>query len=151
MDLPEQRQRVTVDGLGNIGQGKWKKKVEKINLDDIIDMTDEKIRKYLKSSQVSKKIIIGKQGKHIKSHNNYVEGRSYLTISLEEVQLIVDQFAGRGVLLRSRAGKWNKQEVVFVCSQIGVDVDNKTGISYLTDGFKMHYSNNGVHIVPKRR
>ncbi|MBQ7118490.1 MAG: hypothetical protein IJN88_09795 [Clostridia bacterium] len=24
MDLPEQRQRVTVDGLGNIGQGKWK-------------------------------------------------------------------------------------------------------------------------------
>lgn len=28
MDLPQQRQRVTVDGLGNIGQGKWKLKNE---------------------------------------------------------------------------------------------------------------------------
>ncbi len=28
MQLPEQRQRVTVDGLGNIGQGKWKLKNE---------------------------------------------------------------------------------------------------------------------------
>lgn len=28
MELPEQRQRVTVDGLGNIGQGKWKLKNE---------------------------------------------------------------------------------------------------------------------------
>lgn len=30
MDLPEQRQRVTVDGLGNIGQGKWKLSTEKM-------------------------------------------------------------------------------------------------------------------------
>ena len=29
MDLPQQRERVTVDGLGNIGQGKWKKSVDK--------------------------------------------------------------------------------------------------------------------------
>lgn len=28
MDLPQQRERVTVDGLGNIGQGKWKLKNE---------------------------------------------------------------------------------------------------------------------------
>lgn len=151
MDLPQQRERVTVDGLGNIGQGKWKKKVEKINLDAIIDMSDEEIRKHLKSPQVSKKIIIGKQGKHIKGHNNYIEGRSYLTISVEEAQLIVNQFSGSGVLLRTRAGKWNKQEVVFANTQIGVDVDNKTGVSHTTDGFKIHYSNDGVHIVPKRR
>ena len=25
MDLPQQRERVTVDGLGNVGVGKWKK------------------------------------------------------------------------------------------------------------------------------
>ena len=30
MDLPQQRERVTVDGLGNIGQGKWKLKTEKM-------------------------------------------------------------------------------------------------------------------------
>ena len=28
MDLPQQRERVTVDGLGNVGVGKWKKKVD---------------------------------------------------------------------------------------------------------------------------
>lgn len=30
MDLPQQRQRVTVDGLGNIAQGKWKLATEKM-------------------------------------------------------------------------------------------------------------------------
>ena len=29
MDLPQQRERVTVDGLGNVGVGKWKKPVDK--------------------------------------------------------------------------------------------------------------------------
>ena len=29
MDLPQQRERVTVDGLGNIGVGNWKKPVDK--------------------------------------------------------------------------------------------------------------------------
>ncbi|MGI6270112.1 MAG: hypothetical protein ACOYKJ_06225 [Candidatus Howiella sp.] len=29
MGIPQQRERVTVDGLGNIGVGKWKKTVEK--------------------------------------------------------------------------------------------------------------------------
>lgn len=28
VDLPQQRERVTVDGLGNVGVGKWKKKVD---------------------------------------------------------------------------------------------------------------------------
>lgn len=30
MDLPQQRERVTVDGLGNIGQGKWKKPIDEL-------------------------------------------------------------------------------------------------------------------------
>ena len=34
MDLPQQRERVTVDGLGNIGQGRWK--VDKMQKNDII-------------------------------------------------------------------------------------------------------------------
>lgn len=35
MDLPQQRERVTIDGLGNIGQGKWK--VDKKGESGIID------------------------------------------------------------------------------------------------------------------
>lgn len=36
MDLPQQRERVTVDGLGNVGVGKWKKKVDISGESDII-------------------------------------------------------------------------------------------------------------------
>lgn len=37
MDLPQQRQRVTIDGLGNIGVGKWKKKLDIFDKSDIIE------------------------------------------------------------------------------------------------------------------
>ena len=42
MDLPQQRERVTVDGLGNIGQGKYKKPVDKSAENDIIEL-DKKL------------------------------------------------------------------------------------------------------------
>lgn len=150
MNLPQQRQRVTVDGLGNIGQGKYTKKVEKINLDDIIELSDEEISKYLKSNRVNKTISAGKQGKHIPGHNNYIEGKSYLTISLEEVQSLVYRYAGKGYLSRNKKGLWTKHEFIMTDKEIGVDVDNLTGVEYHTNGFKIHYSKSGVHIVPKR-
>ena len=37
MDIPQQRQRVTVDGLGDIGVGKWKKSVDLSVENDIIN------------------------------------------------------------------------------------------------------------------
>lgn len=56
MDLPQQRQRVIIDGLGNIGVGKWKIPVEKINLDDIIDLEDVNISKVIRSGKIELKI-----------------------------------------------------------------------------------------------
>lgn len=56
MDLPQQRQRVTIDGLENIGVGKWKIPVEKINLDDIIDLEDVNISKVIRSGKIELKI-----------------------------------------------------------------------------------------------
>ncbi|MFQ7566370.1 MAG: polymorphic toxin type 50 domain-containing protein, partial [Clostridium perfringens] len=41
----------------------------------------KEIRDFIKNNQPLK-IEVGKQGKHIVGHNNYIEGRSYLTISL---------------------------------------------------------------------
>lgn len=37
MDLPQQRERVTVDGLGNVGHGKYKKAVDKTEKSGIIN------------------------------------------------------------------------------------------------------------------
>lgn len=42
MELPQQRQRVTVDGLENIGVGKWKIPVEKPSESGIIDLYRKK-------------------------------------------------------------------------------------------------------------
>ena len=36
-------------------------------------------------------ILAGKQGKHILGHNNYIEGRSYLTVSIQEAQELVNK------------------------------------------------------------
>lgn len=102
MDLPQQRQRVAIDGLGNIGVGKWKIPVEKINLDDIIDLEDVNISKVIRSGKIELKINDGKQGKHIKGHNNYIEGRSYIIISSEEVQKLINKYAGTGMLIRTK-------------------------------------------------
>lgn len=150
MNLKQQRDRITVDGLGNIGVGKWKKHVEKIKLDDIIDLEDKKIKSILKSGKINTSIIDGKQGKHIKGHNNYQEGKSYLTIPQDEAQNLVNKLRGTGYLIRDRKGKWRKQEVVVADRLIGVEVSDLDGMETPTKAFKIHYSNNGVHIVPKK-
>lgn len=45
MELPQQRQRVTVDGLGNIGVGKWKIPVEKSSKSGIIKLENGLFKK----------------------------------------------------------------------------------------------------------
>ncbi|MFR3334951.1 MAG: polymorphic toxin type 50 domain-containing protein [Pseudoruminococcus massiliensis] len=150
MDLPQQRQRVAIDGLGNIGVGKWKIPVEKINLDDIIDLEDVNISKVIRSGKIELKINDGKQGKHIKGHNNYIEGRSYIIISSEEVQKLINKYAGTGMLIRTKNGKWAKQEVITTNTLIGYDVNDISGAETATKAFKIHYSNKGTHIVPKK-
>lgn len=50
MDIPQQRERVTVDGLGNVGVGKYKQDLTEKDYNDIIDMkgkmSDYKVRKW---------------------------------------------------------------------------------------------------------
>ncbi|MEG1483739.1 polymorphic toxin type 50 domain-containing protein, partial [Clostridium sp.] len=81
-------------------------------------------------------------------HNNYIEGRSYLTISLEEAQELVNKYAGTGEVNFNRKGEWDKKELISVKKDIGMNVNNKTRIEAHTNKFKIHYSNKGTHIVP---
>ena len=92
-------------------------------------------------------IDIGKQGKHIRGHNNYIPGRSYLTVSVEEVQRLVNQYAGTGQLLRDRNGHWKQTELVNFGKPIGVAVD-RSGKETPTSKAIIHYSKTGWHIVP---
>ncbi|SDP01636.1 toxin 50 [Eubacterium maltosivorans] len=110
----------------------------------------KEIRDFIQSDQQPKVIESGKQGKHLLDHNNYQLGRSYLTITVEEAQALVDQYAGTGELRLTKSGTWDKKEVVKTDHVIGVDVNAVTGQETETTGFKIHYSKKGVHIVPFR-
>lgn len=109
--------------------------------------TEERARTYI--SNVNKIINQGKQDKHIIGSNNYTEGKSYLTISKEKAQELINQYAGKGTLEFSDSGKWNKKEIITVKEQIGV-VKNKNE-EIKTNSFKIHYSKTGTHIVPYRK
>ncbi|MGG1598045.1 polymorphic toxin type 50 domain-containing protein [Paenibacillus naphthalenovorans] len=111
----------------------------------------KKIREYIRSDAVSKKVHEGQQGKHIRGHNNYIEGRSYLTISMDEVQKLINRYAGTGEIRFTRKGEWDQKEIIITDDEVGVYIDQSTMQEYKPDGFKIHYGKKGVHIVPYRK
>lgn len=120
---------------------KWKKLQQKYQ--------DIRLQEKIRSKDYPKRIEEGKQGKHIVGHNNYIEGRSYLTIDAKEVQDLVNKYAGTGKIQRDRQGHWNHKEVVTMRKNIGVYKDLK-GNEFPTDIATIHYSKNGVHVVPAK-
>jgi hypothetical protein len=87
-----------------------------------------------------------KQGRHMLGEN-YIEGRSAITISIDDLQSLVHQFAGTGNIVLDRKGEWKKQEIVDLGYEIGYTV-NKEGRKVKTSKVKIHYSKTGVHVVP---
>lgn len=111
----------------------------------------KEIRDLIKSGKQPLSIETGKQNKHVKNHNNYTEGRSYLTISMEEAQELVNKYAGTGNIRFNSKGEWDKKEIIKADKDIGVNVNNITKEESITNRFKVHYSKKGVHIVPMIR
>lgn len=111
---------------------------------------DKKLQDKIQSEDYQKSIEEGKQGKHLKNHNNYIEGRSYLNVTIEEAQELVKQYAGKGQIQRDSNNKWNHKEIVNVDKNIGVYVNGMTGEELPTSRFTIHYATKGVHIVPAR-
>lgn len=96
-------------------------------------------------------ILEGKQGKHILGHNNYIEGRSYLTVSMQEAQELVNKYAGTGHINRyPNSGKWDNTETVISDKIIGYSLNEIDGSKTETRAFKIHYSKKGTHIVPRK-
>lgn len=77
-------------------------------------------------------------------------GPGYITISDEEILRLVEMFKGTGEIKLSRKKKeWTRQETILGNDKvIGVAVNNLTGTEAPTTVFKIHYSNDGIHIVP---
>ncbi|MGJ0909523.1 polymorphic toxin type 50 domain-containing protein [Clostridium botulinum] len=86
----------------------------------------------------------GKQGKHIVGHNNYIKGKSIVKGTMDEIQKLVNDFAGKGEWIGA-----NKERIDFG-KIIGQYVESSTGKLYDTTKAIIHYSKKGVHIVPAR-
>lgn len=110
---------------------------------------DAKLQNKLREMAESLQVHSGKQGKHIVGHNNFIKGRSYLTISEDEVLKLVREKSGTGKIIRSKDGKYLSKEKIKVKENIGVYVD-LDGKEIPTNAFIIHYAKDGVHIVPAR-
>ena len=113
---------------------------------------DTKLKDKLKSEKTIKTIHPGKQGKHLIGHNNYTEGRSFLTITEEQAQELVNKYAGTGRIVRSNAtGKWQSKEKIVLDHNIGRYINSFDGTAEDTNAFMIVYAKDGTHIIPARR
>ena len=119
----------------------------------------EKRRDERVADKAANVVLPGKQNKHIPGTKEYRQQLekvkregvfpepSALTVSVEEAQRLVDEYAGTGAVMPSRNGTWNSREVCEATRVIGYVV-TENGDRIDTNRFTIHYAKNGVHIVP---
>lgn len=112
--------------------------IPKQNIDNVVKRQD--IHRVGTKTYMDRKSYMEEKGEY---------GPSYLTISDEEVLELVKKYSGKGKIRYNREGLWDSQEIIVTNDEIiGVVVDNRNGKSAETSVFKIHYSKDGVHIVP---
>lgn len=60
----------------------------------------------------------------------------------------MQNYAGKGKLVIDRKGNWSKVEKIDCNANIGTYNNKRYGNSYPTKYSRIHYANDGVHIVP---
>lgn len=161
MGLKEERERIYYDMRGRVALSPEKQKEIATHLESMynkgellknVDLyeKDVSLKQKIRGGQIPTEVEAGKQGKHILGHNNYLPGRSYLTVPEDEIQKLVRQYAGTGWIRRDGNDRWSHKEIVTADKIIGVVVDPMTGEKKETRKFVIHYSKKGVHIVPCR-
>ena len=77
-----------------------------------------------------------------------IPGRSVITISVDELQAIINAKAGSGkIIFTDGFTKWKNTEIIDAGKEIGYTV-NRNGDIIITRSIKIHYSKSGTHGVP---
>lgn len=106
------------------------------------------LKEKIEKGEISLELNHEKQARHIKGPG-YKEGRSYLTITEDEISELIYQKTGTGVIHITNKNEQIK-EVIECDKVIGVDINNKTGEETDTTRATIHYSKSGTHLVPTR-
>ena len=146
--------------LGKKGNLRGLEAFQKLKYDDPdgyaalkIAYADKSLQKRIVSHPEWTTVLEGRQGKHILGHNNYTEGRSYLTVTMDEVQELITKYAGTGTIKRDGSGKWTHKEFITADRVIGYHLTpdgtktptRRFSISYATTGKRK-----GAQIVPAK-
>lgn len=115
-------------------------------------MDGEDARKYVGTLTQSKKVVKAKQDRHRHPGN----GRSTVALSDEEIEGLVAKLAGRRenriyVNNHPDGTPQIKERITVQDSIIGEWVSEDRAQRQPTDTFIVHYSDNGIHVVPARR
>ena len=111
--------------------------------DKVVD-TAKIVDKATDFTKFTKKLHLGRQGKHIVGHNNYKKGRSIFSGSVSDAQELINKYSGTGQRINATSERVDFKKV------IGKYVDEITGKSYDTTVGTIRYSKDGAHIVPAR-
>ncbi|MCM1335612.1 MAG: polymorphic toxin type 50 domain-containing protein [Bacteroides sp.] len=156
--LTYQNERTSVLGYGRSEAGRVtaayrralkqeEEKFRQITLDNLKnrDILESKIQ----SGELPLAIRPGQQNKHILGTNERktAEGKSYLTIGIDEAQEIVSTKHGTGIIEITNSGRQIK-EIVSLEKAIGISINPLTKAETPTTFVKIHYSKKGTHIVP---
>lgn len=172
--LPTQRERAMVAGFGR-GQAARStaeyKRVAKL-ADSMYDigsgeanisayLRDLPIRERIRAGKIPSSIEPGQFRKHVPSTLEYQQykaklqrggqfGPSRLTLTQDELETLVQQFKGSGILNgKTVNGVWVGTETITTNPvDIGIVVNNLNGDEAVTPVFKIHYGPRGIHIVP---
>ena len=104
------------------------------------------IRQAIRDGEYPLEINPEKQARHMSGTAIY--GRSVITVSMEELQAIINENAGSGKINLTRdLSKWKNTEIIDAGKEIGYTV-NRNGDIIITKSVKIHYSRSGTHAVP---
>lgn len=119
-------------------QGFWR------NLSAVVQMAPPGEEEEKTVNGFTTKIHEGRQGKHIVGHQNYIEGRSILSMTLEDAQGLMDAYAGTGEWIGDNKERVNFGRVIGKYKNPQTDEEDETMVGII------HYSGKGAHIVPAR-
>lgn len=104
------------------------------------------IRQAIQSGGYPLEINPEKQARHMAGMA--IPGRSVITVSMEELQAIINAKAGSGkIIFTDDFTKWKNTEIIDAGKEIGYTI-NRNGDIMIARSIKIHYSKSGTHGVP---